>query len=209
MPRRTDTRRAILNAAQKLLRTEGEGAVTTRAVTKMVGISQPAFYGHFDNVEELVVEVASQVASEMLALNLEASDWLRRAGPADQHNLAKHFGAILDRAMADRGVIEVYIRHRWLDSRVGEFCRGVDHAVERALVEHITQSSHIEPDSDRVAAIEQLAHAIVHTVHSGFALMLDGRMERDRVAELLATQTLGAVAVCLGPMALIMGLRGR
>jgi len=55
-----DVRRAVLDAALALLREEGIGAVTLRAVGKRAGVSRNAPYWHFESKEALLAAVAEE-----------------------------------------------------------------------------------------------------------------------------------------------------
>ena len=55
-----DLRRALIDAAQRLLETEGPTALSLRAVAREAGVSPAAPYRHFRNREDLIEEVARQ-----------------------------------------------------------------------------------------------------------------------------------------------------
>ncbi|MEN0062286.1 MAG: TetR/AcrR family transcriptional regulator [Myxococcota bacterium] len=201
MPRRTNTREAILEAASTLLREKGEHAVTTRAVTKIVGISQPTFYAHFESVDELIVELASRVAANLIRLLRESQAWLRTNGPKDPERLVEHYEGVLQRALAQRSLIEVYLRHRWLDSSVGEFCREVDRTVESSIIDHVITTSDGEGPTSDYHEVRQFARVVSHGFFSALAVQLEMDINARRMARLLALQTLAAVDVFFGPQA--------
>lgn len=198
MPKRTNTREAILDAANTLLQEQGESAVTTRAVTKLVGISQPAFYAHFSNVDELLVELASRVAANLIRLMRESHAWLRINGPTDRDRLAEHYEGVLERALAQRSLIEVYLRHRWLDSNVGEFCREVDRTVEAGIVDHVISAFGGDVPAEGYRAVRQFARVVVQGFFGILAIQLEGETDIKRMSKLLALQTLATVEVFFG-----------
>src|SRR5690348_4977117 len=52
------TRKRLLEAAAKVLRLEGSGALTTSRVAREAGVAQPTFYVHFKDMEELLHSLA-------------------------------------------------------------------------------------------------------------------------------------------------------
>ena len=59
------TRNQLIQAAAELARTGGVAAVTTTAVTARVGVTQPAFYVHFKNVDEILAVAAEEISSRI------------------------------------------------------------------------------------------------------------------------------------------------
>src|SRR5581483_6611686 len=51
------TRERILDAAHKLMRSEGLARTTTKAIAGALGLTEPALYRHFDSKEELFLAV--------------------------------------------------------------------------------------------------------------------------------------------------------
>jgi AcrR family transcriptional regulator len=60
-----DLRPALLDAAVKLLREGGPGALTLRSVARVAGVSQTAPYRHFENRRALVAGVAEESFARM------------------------------------------------------------------------------------------------------------------------------------------------
>lgn len=60
-----DLRRALLDAALQLLREEGAGALTLRAVARAAGVSQTAPYRHFRDRRALVGAVAQEAFARL------------------------------------------------------------------------------------------------------------------------------------------------
>lgn len=55
-----DLRRALVDAAAKIVAKEGAGAVTLREVARLAGVSHNAPYRHFESLEALLAAVAAQ-----------------------------------------------------------------------------------------------------------------------------------------------------
>lgn len=110
------TRRALLDAAARLLDEGGPNAVTLREVGARAGVSRGAPYGHFADKESLLTAVATEsldrLADEMSSLRGTPSDRLRGAlaalvtvGRRQPHRYRQMFGTPTgDTAAATRAV---------------------------------------------------------------------------------------------------------
>lgn len=65
-------RRALIDAALKLIKTAGPGALTLRAAARLAGVSQAAPYRHFASKEALLAAVAEEGFRTMSALQRQA-----------------------------------------------------------------------------------------------------------------------------------------
>jgi AcrR family transcriptional regulator len=74
-----DLRRALVDAARRLLETEGPAAMSLRAVAREAGVSPAAPYHHFKDKAELM----GAIASEGWVLLTEAMSEANRAKPDD------------------------------------------------------------------------------------------------------------------------------
>ena len=77
------TRRALVSAAAELLDEGGPAAVTLRAVGARAGVSRGAPYGHFENKERLLTELAIN-AWRSVADSAEALRGDLHAGPSER-----------------------------------------------------------------------------------------------------------------------------
>lgn len=68
-----DLRRALVDAARRLLETEGAAAMSLRAVAREAGVSPAAPYHHFKDKGELMAAVASEGWSLLSATMYQAS----------------------------------------------------------------------------------------------------------------------------------------
>jgi AcrR family transcriptional regulator len=62
-----DLRNALLNAARSLLEENGVSALTMREIARHVGVTAPAAYHHFRNLDAIVVGLAEVAAKEIVA----------------------------------------------------------------------------------------------------------------------------------------------
>ncbi len=75
-----DLRNALLTAARALLEAKGASALAVREIARQVGVTAPAAYHHFSNLDDIILGLA-QVAAEELAATL------REAGSAPSSRL--------------------------------------------------------------------------------------------------------------------------
>jgi len=68
-----DLRRALINAALRVVESQGAGAVTLREVARMVGVSHQAPYRHFADRSALLAAVAEEGFRELHTQLVEAS----------------------------------------------------------------------------------------------------------------------------------------
>lgn len=95
------TRRALLDAAGRLLEDGGPSAVTLRAVGDAAGVSRGAPYGHFDDKAHLLTVLAAERWAGLAA---------QLAGLRDDENLSA-----LERVRrASRSMVDLGIQHRSL-----------------------------------------------------------------------------------------------
>ena len=85
----TPTRLRSLRAAVEVVRAEGLGELTTRAIARRSGLTQPAIYRHFANKEQLVREVLGEI----------------RASFHDRLTSGEATGTVLERLI---GMLEVF-----------------------------------------------------------------------------------------------------
>ncbi len=74
------TRHRLMQAALALLAQEGREGLTTSSVTRASGVAQPTFYVHFDCMETLLRDLATQAVSEVRAALIAARAPLLQGG---------------------------------------------------------------------------------------------------------------------------------
>lgn len=60
------TRQRLLDAGYRLILDEGITALSMNKVTKLAGIAQPSFYTHFNNLADLIDEIAIKLKQDFL-----------------------------------------------------------------------------------------------------------------------------------------------
>lgn len=74
------TRHRLMQAALTLMAQEGREGLTTSSVTRAAGVAQPTFYVHFDCMETLLRDLATQAVSEVRAALVAARAPLLQGG---------------------------------------------------------------------------------------------------------------------------------
>jgi AcrR family transcriptional regulator len=119
--RKERTRRAILDAALRLLEEEGFGQLSLRQITREVGVVPTAFYRHFDSVDELGLTLVDESFSTLRRMlrsareDLEAYDSVIRESVQvlvdTVHANRSHFSFIARERFGGHATIRRAIRH--------------------------------------------------------------------------------------------------
>lgn len=129
---RGETRTVLLDACTELVRAEGPAAVTTERMAREAGISQPGFYNHFKNTDELLRTAVVAVLQDMAARQL--ATWREHNASVDPQRLlsAAHVHTQLDLMIpvftSEPRFADLYLRYR-LDPTV------LDGAIKRVADE--------------------------------------------------------------------------
>jgi TetR/AcrR family transcriptional regulator, ethionamide resistance regulator len=104
---RENTRREILEAADRLLRERPYRELSIDLVMGQTGLTRTAFYRHFDDVPDLVLRLLAEVGQELFAV---AERW--REGAAEDFVAATRDGL--------KGIVEFMVSHGRLVRAVAE-----------------------------------------------------------------------------------------
>jgi len=194
-----DLRRALLEAAVKVVEKDGISALTLQTLARRAGVSSGAPYHHFDSREGLL----AAIAIEGLALMVEQ---MRRAGaeaPDDGRSQLEALGRGYVRfALAHRAHFRVMFRpelHALLgkdtNPALGEGLEMLKRAIERC------QSEGLAPPGDP----EPLILLAWSAVHGAAHLWIDGSLQYEGLVEnrddALAKQVCGTVGALLAAAA--------
>ncbi len=151
------TRTAILDALRTLLAERHMGEIRIADLAQAAGISAPTFYTYFDTLDEALLALCEEVASDWqgLAHHLEA-DWSggqglthARALIMDMLALWARHGAIIrvEQMMADRGA------PAFVEARISRL-RRLHLALERRIAQAAHAGLHPEGYDPRLASYE-------------------------------------------------------
>ena len=188
--RRQRTRQRLIDAAIDIVRENGAGALTTVAITRKAGIHQPAFYAHFENIDECIREAAVQVTQHMTRLGLD--EFHRRFLDVEGTDLVAMGEAvrpILRSVLEERRFVEVMIRHRFDSGLLGERLREELARTHQAIADDVFAfllklNAVTQDDRDRV---EMWTEFILNSILHGCERLLAGRYtDVDELAGFLA-----------------------
>jgi AcrR family transcriptional regulator len=165
-----DLKPAVLEAAEKILETEGIDALTLRAVARMVGVSHTAPKNHFGDIEGLFTELAA-VGYRRFGAALSRA--MESAG-ADPRQQLKAMGlAYVAFARAYPGLFVLMYRSDRLDMNSSSLRDAIE-STRQSLKNATTSVAPAVPLPPlQLAARATASWALVH----GFAmLLLDGRL---------------------------------
>ena len=184
--RREQTRRALLDAALKLMdRRESFEAVSLRSVTRAAGVVPGAFYRHFSSMDELGLALVDESFRTLRALLREA----RAAGLPARHVIRRSVDVLIEQVLTNR-------QHFGLIARARTSGNGVlRHAVNNEIR---LLMSELATDLARFPALREwttddlgmLAGLLVNTMILHVAEILDlpvdngGRPSSESVAEI-------------------------
>jgi AcrR family transcriptional regulator len=151
------TRSAILEALRGLLATRHLGEIRIADVAQSAGTSAPTFYTYFDTLDEALLALCDEVASDWqgLAHHVEA-DWSAGQGLTHARALITHMldlwsrhGAIIrvEQMMADRG------DPAFVEARVKRL-RRLHLALERRIAQAASSGLHPDGYDPRLASYE-------------------------------------------------------
>lgn len=193
--RHSDRRSAILDAARKLLVTQGIEHFAVAEVAELAGLSKPAVYYYFESKEEIVIALAERVFEEESAMLLEAaaaassgSDALRRIVCAYVEHYLKHLDAFR--------ILYVWpqvlgIQNRLSSSKSPWSARAIEEARERMLRDAQAGSLRGELDPELlVGNAWALAHGLVSIAAARGLVAVSDRFSLQRACQELSSYLL-------------------
>jgi AcrR family transcriptional regulator len=123
-----ETRARLIQVAVELVRREGLQALTTIRITKAAGITQPGFYAHFKNVDDIVHCAVSEVIEDMRhkisEVRRSAFERLREARDLVNLEVTRAvFADTLALFLSDPRFAEIFLRYRRDPSLLGGYVR--------------------------------------------------------------------------------------
>ncbi|QTI71010.1 TetR family transcriptional regulator [Gordonia polyisoprenivorans] len=153
------TEDAIVDAALAIVRRDGVGALSMRALSRELGVSAMAAYYYVANKQELLDLVAAQALAKILTTDLGNETW-----PVRLRTLIDRIDATLRQ---HRGVGEVLLDRMHSTQR----------DVMRTIMELLSEAGFDDTDVVR-------AYALIHTYLFGrYRVTLQGDTRRDDVAD--------------------------
>jgi AcrR family transcriptional regulator len=167
-----DLKQALLDETARILREEGEGALSLRRLAANLDVSRTAPYNHFKNKESLLCAIAEDGFGRFNKAMKQARDKHRkRGGEAMTKALVK---AYVDFARQNREYYDLmYGKKAWHSSNADSTLAAVARGTLRSDIERLKRGQdrgQISPDVDVV----QYARMYWGTLHGISRLLLDG-----------------------------------
>jgi AcrR family transcriptional regulator len=184
--RREHTRRALLDAALKLMDAgESFEAVSLRSVARVAGVVPGAFYRHFSSMDELGLALVDESFRTLRALLREA----RAAGLPPRHVIRRSVAVLVEQVLANRQHFALIARAR--TSGNGVLRHAVNNEIRLITSELATDLARFPVLRDwSTDDLHMLAGLLVNTMILHVAEILDlpvdngGRPPADAVAEI-------------------------
>ena len=191
---RRTTRRRLLSSAVRLLREEGEAAVSTTRLTHEVGIVQSGFYSHFPSVDACLAEAAAVVVAEIRDPLRQWMDQLRHqesdAPALVLERTAAHFVRVLGVLEPRLPFLDLMERYRRAPGPVGAALAAVHAELVgdvRAYLVRLWQRDGLPTGPPQAERIDLVAGLIVMlVVATAEALGADAARRREDAAHALA-----------------------
>lgn len=184
--RREHTRRALLDAALKLMdRGDSFEAVSLRSVARAAGVVPGAFYRHFSSMDELALALVDESFRTLRALLREA----RAAGLPPRHVIRRSVDVLVEQVLANRQHFALIARAR--TSGNGVLRHAVNNEIRLVTSELATDLARFPVLRDwSTDDLTMLAGLLVNTMILHVAEILDlpvdngGRPSSEAVAEI-------------------------
>lgn len=159
MPANTLTEDAIVDAALAIVRRDGVGALSMRALSRELGVSAMAAYYHVANKQELLDLVAARALAKILTTDLGDGAWHGRL-----------------RTLIDR--IDATLReHRGVGEVLLDRMHSTQRGVMRAVMELLSEAGFSDTDVVK-------AYAMIHTYLFGrYRVTMEGIPHRDQPSD--------------------------
>ena len=175
-PRSERARRAILQAANELLESEGFAALTVEAIAERAGVSKATVYRWWPNKAAVVMDgFLSTVSSEVPFPHTDCAQedirlHMRRLIKALGGKMGRTVAALIAEGQADRELAEA-LRSRWLSARRAEV---------KEILEHGMTRGELREDLDLEVAVDSLYGPIY------YRLLVDHAPLKEDFADALA-----------------------
>lgn len=194
-----ETRALLIDAAIDMVRAKGLSTLTAQGVAKASGISQPGFYKHFKNTDELLIAAVTGFLDDMASrqslrnLNLSIED----LGSYTPEAWRQLLGDMLTVFVSEPRFTEIFLRYRSDPTVLGGAISSVADRVQEDLVSYcweVAQGLGAHPRNyERVEIGCKQALALYFAAGE---MLLSGQQPRERIV----TQTADVVGQLIRTM---------
>ncbi|NPD04755.1 TetR/AcrR family transcriptional regulator [Nocardioides sp. zg-1308] len=191
---RTDTRRAIVDAAASLLREGGPAAMTTRGVAELAGVQAPTIYRLFGDKDGLLESVAEHVMTTFVADKTAGMAAAEAAGADPLEDLRSSWRRQVEFGLANPAVFRLLVDP---DRAVGSSAARAGREVLATRVHRLAVAGLLRVPEAR--AVDLIHAAGIGAVHALLATPADAR--DAGLGEAMMDAVLAAIVVADGARA--------
>jgi len=180
------SRQRLIKAAITVLGEQGMSKLTTGKIARAAGLSQPSFYVHFTDMEDLLSSVADQVVRPVQEVLAKAMSQLGSvSGETKDEAIRAAWSEALDALLEERGVAEVLLAHR--RDRTTPLGKGIRKAQDELLssLSNIFQTLHAKVPTAGSTNSNVEAELTLALALGALEGLLDGRFEKGPCLDLL------------------------
>lgn len=191
--KKAETRASLKRAARLCLEGTSFPDLQISAITREAGVATGTFYVHFPNKEALLDEVFIEF-NERQAERIGAVWQGGMDTPSD--TLRRVAGAVLDAWMAERRLLEAFVRRAATSSSLGALRDGINPPVAAYLSQAI--SAFAASRGAEIAHPGLITQAVLGMwMRVALQYLFNPEISRDAAVETLTTMTLGAVSAAV------------
>lgn len=187
------TRWRLLDAASRLLATEGYAGLSASAIARAAGIAQPTFYVHFRDKDDLLRTLGEEQVATLRQRLREARARIREG--AGEAGIREAFRIPLDMWIAHPGLLQLNARElHQPGSPLAAALRGFRAEILRDLVEDLAGFGLPSATPAERERLEMIAEAMIAQTEALALGYLEGRYRSiDAIVEVLARFASGAL----------------
>jgi len=199
MAKSTKTYEGLLDAGRRLLPEAGLKGLTTGALTRELGVSQPAFYAHFKSMDAFIGVLVERVGAQFVTFMVGAQEHLREVGAADRAHVERHFVAIFEHMDSERAFVELFLVSRTHADVLGEELRSIEARMVDGITWHLQHNLEgwgVSP-VEHASSCHQLAWVIYESLLTTYALVLRGQLPGAHVAARVMTASVMSASLAI------------
>lgn len=188
------TRRRLLEAATRLLGSEGYAPLTASKIAREAGIAQSSFYVHFKDKDDLLRTLADEMTARLRRVLKDARRFALHE--LDRDRIRGAYRAALGGIDANREVFLLFVQEgRQVGSPLAEYFRELQEEVKRDFVEDLQRMGFAFEDPAQRRLLEMAAEVMIAMAVAVGMGRLEGRYpDMEECVEMLAAFTQGPVA---------------
>jgi TetR/AcrR family transcriptional regulator, fatty acid biosynthesis regulator len=186
------TRRRLVRAAMQILDERGEAGLSASAVSRVAGIAQSSFYGHFRGREDLLSALGDEAVLHMRRVLRDARQRSREE-PTDLERMRATFRLPLESVAAHPALFRLGLRTRHEPaSPIGEATRELLVGYRRDLYDDLMMLGYAGTSPGERRRVEMIADGYIALTEALATGHVEGRYPNlDEIVDVLMVFTIG------------------